>query len=367
MDLLVREGGAWVPASPVGFQTEAEFQDLVQQTFERTLTSQGDRPAVIAREVSTPEGGRIDVVAVDQDGVITLCECKLDRNAGSRREVLGQILEYGGSLHGMKFGDFRRMVSDRIDADLVDAMRERAGDDFDPVAWEDTVVRSLMAGSFRLVIAVDQLTDVLKQTVLYLNERANFSVVVAELRRVAHAGIDVLAPSLFGEEAAQRKLPRRSTSPTVRDADTVIVAAKIAYPEFQRLSAYVCQPKRSFRDGVRFFGFYSERTIHPVFPAIVERRQDLPFTHEEIECLRDGDERDRQVADVVEGALDGSVERHEGERGQVVLLDLGEGFALDKGIRHEGSGAWTQGQRYSKSDSPKTEPKTTDDLATAEG
>lgn len=56
--------------------------------------------------------------------MITLCECKLDRNAGSRREVLGQILEYGGSLHGMKFGDFRRLVSDRIDADLVDAMRD---------------------------------------------------------------------------------------------------------------------------------------------------------------------------------------------------------------------------------------------------
>lgn len=367
MDLLVKEGGAWVPAAPVGFQSEAEFQDLVQQTFERTLTSQGDRPAVIAREVSTPEGGRIDVVAVDQDGVITLCECKLDRNAGSRREVLGQILEYGGSLHGMKFGDFRRLVSDRLDADLIDAMRERAGDDFDPVAWEETVARSLTAGSFRLVIAVDQLTDVLRQTVLYLNERANFSVVVAELRRVSHGGVDVLAPSLFGEEAAQRKLPRRSTSPTVRDADTVIVAAKIAYPEFQRLSAYVCQPKRSFRDGVRFFGFYAERTIHPVFPAIVERRQDLLFTRGEIERLRGGDERDRQVADVIEGAIDGSVERSEGERGQVVLLDLESGFRLDRGIHHDGSGAWTQGQRYSKSSALKLEPETTDDLAAAEG
>lgn len=367
MDLLVKEEGVWVPAAPVGFQTEADFQDLVQQTFERTLASQGDRPAVIAREVSTPEGGRIDVVAVDQDGVLTLCECKLDRNAGSRREVLGQVLEYGGSLHGMKFGDFRRLISDRLDTDLMDAMRERAGDDFDPVAWKDAVARSLTAGSFRLVIAVDQLTDVLKQTVLYLNDRASFSVVVAELRRVAHDGIDVLAPSLFGEEAAQRKLPRRSTSPTVRDADTVIVAAKIAYPEFQRLGAYVCQPKRSFRDGVRFFGFYSERTVHPEFPAIVERRFDLPFTRGEVERLRRGDERDRQVADVMEGALSGPVGRDEGERHQVVLLDLASGFTLDHAIRHEGSGAWTQGQRYSKSGALKTEPMTTDDLAVEEG
>lgn len=367
MDVLIRGGDGWFPAESVNYKAEKEFQAVVQETFERTLTAQAERPVVVAREVSTPEGGCIDVVAVDQDGVITLCECKLDRNAGSRREVLGQVIEYAGSLKGMPFADFRRLMSDRLEADLIDAMRERATDDFDSATWEETVTRSLNGGDFRLVIAVDQLTDVLKQTVLYLNERASFSLLVAEMRRVRHKGVEMLAPSVFGEEAAQRKLPRRSSSPTVRDADTVVVAATLAHPEFKRLGAYICQPKRSFRDGIRYFGFYTERTIFPEFPAIVERRPDVPITKEMMAELRQGDERDKRVAEAIAGGLQGPAERSLGERQQIILLDLDKGFSLKQPIHHSGPHAWTQGQRYTSSEALKQEPKTTDALAAAEG
>jgi len=367
MDLLIRGSEGWHPAEAANYGAEGEFQAVVQETFERTLTAQAERAVVVAREVSTPEGGRIDLVAVDQDAVITLCECKLDRNAGSRREVLGQILEYGASLRGMKFGEFRRTVSDRLETDLVDEMRERAPESFDPVAWEEEVSRSLERGRFRLVIAVDQLTDVLKQTVLYLNERASFSLLVAEMRRVRHDGVEMLAPRVFGEEAAQRKLPQRSPSPTVRDADTVIVAATLARPEFERLGAYICQPKRTFRDGVRYLGFYTERTIFPEFPAIVDRRLDVLVTEENIAALRNGAELDRRVAEAMVGGLRDSPNRQLGERQQVILLDLDQGFTLKSPIHHDGPHAWTQGQRYTKSEALRSEPTTTEALAAAEG
>jgi hypothetical protein len=368
MDMLVRKAGGWIPATAVSYGTESEFQALVQETFESTLAGDVDRPVVVAREVSTPENGRIDVVAVDQDGIITLCECKLDKNAGSRREVLGQILEYGGSLNGMRFADLRRLMSNRLGIDLVDAMRERAGEDFDPVGWEEAVNENLRLGRLRLVIAVDQLTEVLKQTVLFLNERASFSLVVAELRRIAHEGVEILAPSLFGDEAAQRKLPRRTPSPTVRGGDTVVVAARIALPEFERFGAYICQPKRGFREEAVYLGFYGERTIHPIFPAIVERRMYIPFTQESIAGLRQGSERDRQVAEVIQGVLKSPIaERNEGERQQVILLDTARGFSLERSIRHNGTGAWTQSQRYTKSEVLKRQPETTDDLASMEG
>ena len=367
MELLIRSSDGWIPADSVAYTAEGEFQAVVQETFERTLTAQAERAVVVAREVSTPEGGRIDIVAVDEDGVVTLCECKLDRNAGSRREVLGQVLEYAGSLKGMKFGEFRRLLSDRLGADLVDAMRERAPETFDAVAWEEDVSRSLDRGDFRLVIAVDQLTDVLKQTVLYLNDRASFSLLVAEMRRVRHDGVEMLAPRVFGEEAAQRKIPQRSASPTVRDADTVVVAANLARPEFERLGAYICQPKRSFRDGIRYLGFYTERTIFPEFPAIVDRRPDLPVTEENIAALRNGSELDKRVAEAMVGGLRDSPNRSLGERQQVILLDLDRGFTLKTPIHHEGPHAWTQGQRYTRSEALKGGPSTTEELAAAEG
>jgi hypothetical protein len=367
MDLLIRKGDDWTPAESMSYAAEAEFQSIVKATFERTLTAQTERAVVVAREVATPEGGRIDVTAVDQDGIITLCECKLDRNAGSRRELLGQVLEYAGSLNGMQFGDFRRLMSDRLGGDLIEAMRERATEDFDAAAWEEKVARTLSGGHFRLVVAVDQLTDVLKQTVLYLNERAAFSLVVAEMRRVRHNDVEMLVPSLFGDEAAQRKLPRRSASPTVRDADTVVVAATLAHPEFKRLSAYICQPKRSFRDGIRYLGFYTERTIFPEFPAIIERRPDVPITEESIAALQQGSELDKRVAQVILGGLEGSAGRSLGERQQIILLDLEAGFSLQHPIHHDGPHAWTQGQRYTTSAALRKGPTTTEALSAGEG
>jgi hypothetical protein len=43
--------------------------------------------------------------------------------------------------------------------------------------------------------------------------------------------------------------------------DTVVVAARAACPECQRLGAYVCQPNRSFRAGLKYLGFYAEGAI----------------------------------------------------------------------------------------------------------
>lgn len=363
----MKTAGVWIPAEPERYANEAEFQAFVRDAFEPALVSQEDRPSIVAREVPTPAGGRIDVVAIDLDGVITLCECKLDRNAGSRREILGQVIEYAASLNGLSFDELRRLMRDRLGGDPIEAMRESASDDFDPVEWGEAVSRNLADGRFRLLIAVDQLTDVLKQTVIYLNERASFSLVVAELRRIKQNGVDMVAPSLFGEEAAQRKLPRRSAAPTVTDADTVVVAARLAYPEFQRLGAYVCQPKRSFRKDAEYFGFYADRTIYPEFPRIAHRRQDLLFSAEEVESLRGGSDLDRRLAEVMEKALAPPSRRREGERHQIVLLDAEGGFELDRPIRHEGAGPWTQGQRYTRSQSLQSSPATTDDLAAAEG
>ena len=36
------------------------------------------------------------------------------------------------------------------------------------------------------------------------------------------------------------------------------VAARAAWPGYQRRAAYICQPSRAFRAGLKYFGFYAE-------------------------------------------------------------------------------------------------------------
>jgi hypothetical protein len=50
--------------------------------------------------------------------------------------------------------------------------------------------------------------------------------------------------------------------------DTVVVAARVAWPEYQRFAAYVCQPNRSFRVGLTHLGFYAHGAIQPLVPRI---------------------------------------------------------------------------------------------------
>lgn len=370
MELLVKRAGSWERPKVQTHAREEGFQRLAQEVFPRVLASQFDRPSVVAREVQTPEGGRVDVVSIDQDGIVTLCECKLERNAGSRREVLGQVLEYAGSFAGMSFEEFSERVGDRLDTDLISAMRDAAADDFDAVTWTEAVKDQLHTGKFRLVIAVDALTDTLRQTVLYLNERCEFPVVAAELRLVTEGEVELLVPRLFGEEAAQRKLERRRSrsAPTVRNPDVVIIPATRALAEFHRLGAYICQPKRSFQP-VEHLGFYWQRRIEPDFPKVLGFVKDVLFTPEEAERLKaDADPLMSRVGKIVEQALENlDGVRQVGERYQVVPLDLDAGFKLAGPIEHKGTSAWTQNQRYATVAALRAQPATTDDLAEAEG
>jgi hypothetical protein len=369
--MLIRTGdGSWAEAVSASFNGEVEFQGLVQETFDQVQASQSDAPAVIAREVVMPDGGKLDVLGIDTDGVISVCECKLGSNAGARRAVLGQVLEYAGQLNGMPFKEFRTRVEARIGGPLAETIGAKAPDEFDLDVWIDEVSDRLISGKFRVVIATDAITPTLKQTVLYLNAHTDLPVMAVELRRAKLGDVEVLVPTMFAEEQARKKAPAPSpTSSTIEDADVVVVAATHALAEYEAYQAYICQPHRSFRDTVQFLGFYAKRRIEPFFPKVVAFRQNVVFSNENIASLRaTGDSVDARVAGVVDRVLASEKGvRMEGQPYQVVPLDPEAGFELPHAIKHEGLAAWLRGQRYTSSKALQTNPPTTDELKGAGG
>jgi hypothetical protein len=367
--LVRRDGEPWREAEPAGFAAETEFQALVEETFRQVLATQSDAPAVIAREVVMPDGGKIDILAVDADGVITVCECKLQKNAGIRREVVGQVIEYAANLDGMSLREFRTRVEARMGRDLVDAMADRATEEWDRDVWLDEIVARLEEGTFRLVVAVDEMSPTLKRTILYLNAHSSLPVLAVELLRGRHGDTEVLVPTVFADEQARRKVPTPSSTAEVENADTLVVAATNAWPEYQRTGAYICQPERSFRPTAQFLGFYAKRRIERAFPRIVAFRKNLRWTPETVESLRATDDpHDSQVAAVIESDLASpESQRTAGLAYQVVLLDSTLGFELQHEIVHHGQAAWLRGQRYTSSAALKAEPATTEELRAAGG
>jgi hypothetical protein len=137
-------------------------------------------------------------------------------------------------------------------------------------------------------------------------------------------------------------------------ADTVIVAAAVAWGEFEANGMYICQPNRSFRPGLKYMGFYHAGQIEAKIAKILDQRSEsIRFDESTVAGLRQGSLTDRRIADAVESSL------LKGPRGEgpyrvfVLSRTAEEGLVeLAQPIKNVGksitgrTSAWTQGQRY---------------------
>jgi hypothetical protein len=60
------------------------------------------------------------------------------------------------------------------------------------------------------------------------------------------------------------------------DNDVLVVAARDAWPEYNKVHAYVCQPNRPFQRVSRM-AFYSKGQIYPLVPRILECHDEVPM------------------------------------------------------------------------------------------
>lgn len=146
--------------------------------------------------------------------------------------------------------------------------------------------------------------------------------------------------------------------------DTVVVAARDAWPFYQQHHAYVCQPGRWFQPVDRI-AFYADQEIKAEVPRILHRRDNVPWTdHEEAALRASSDRMDRKISAVI------AASRTAGWTGgayQVFLLSRRGDEAhrtLARPLRHQTGGrgtAFVQRQRYVSLPGLET-ASTTDDL-----
>jgi hypothetical protein len=153
--------------------------------------------------------------------------------------------------------------------------------------------------------------------------------------------------------------------------DVVIVAARIAYDEYRRHHAYFCQPRRSFRSGLSRIAFYTDGAVQPEVPRILARRDNIGLTAETASALRSSpDMQDRKFGALIEQVLKAESHR-KGNIEQIFLLSspedpdtlmLANPISNTKTSANGRKTAFTQGQRYTRSEVLKRNPPTTDDL-----
>jgi hypothetical protein len=203
--VLIRlPGSTWHEPATSAYANERELQDLVKRS---PSLLPGGEPLAVADEFWVPGVGSVDLVGVSSAGEVTLVECKLKANPEIRREVIGQVLAYAGGLWRMAYDDFATTFAARAGRALVEAVADATGQEVDEAALRANISRRLMDGEFELVIAVDAITPELRLIIEYLNEHTvpSVHVLALELAYGRDAEVELLIPTVYGQESADRK------------------------------------------------------------------------------------------------------------------------------------------------------------------
>ncbi len=199
----------------VSFLTEDEFQGLLATHPDLMAGDQIDpsvprRWLLVTREAAVPDASTmsrwaVDHLFLDQDGIPTLVEVKRSTDTRLRREVVGQLLEYGAHAQSYWPVDFIRaqlairceQAGSSLESELAAFLENRSAEEF----WSD-VKTNLTAGRIRLIFVADKMPPELKQVIEFLNGQMDPAHVIGvELPVFSDGTTRTIAPRVVGQTA----------------------------------------------------------------------------------------------------------------------------------------------------------------------
>ena len=183
---------------------------------------------IIKREmpVTNPSSGEIwwsiDFFLVDQFGIPTLVECKRRNDTRSRREVVGQMLEYAANgRHYWSASDMRSYAQNAAgdEAKLAAKLRDLTGAETDAEVFFASVEQNLHTSKMRLVFFLEDSPLELRSVVEFLNgQLKETEVLIVEARQYRFENTRIVVPSLFGFTEEARVAKRESRAEIKRAA-----------------------------------------------------------------------------------------------------------------------------------------------------
>ncbi|WP_437290971.1 hypothetical protein [Sorangium sp. So ce406] len=216
------------PSGPVEleaepFLLEKQLEDAV--TSFPNLLSMPEEPglALVRQQVSLPDAGVLDILLVNAEGLPVVVEAKLARNAQSRREVVGQVVDYVSALTSFTVDELDGLVGGALDA----ALRSLVGasdDDFEKL-WR-AVGSNLRAGLARYLILVDEVPAELERIVRFLASRSSLDIGLVTVSRYRDVdGHYVLIPQHVVRSGGRGSGPANMLGKKMSDELAAVVSA----------------------------------------------------------------------------------------------------------------------------------------------
>jgi|GEM_PF-6940159 len=223
--LIRRPGQPWHPFQPA-LHDERALQTLLVQS-PSLLPSPGPGELAVAANFRIGSTASVDLLGVGVDGRIVLVECGRQEGPG-RRPMGGAALAVGAGLWRAPYEEFDRAFAVRAGVPLLDkvaAIARAGGLGWDENTFRAGVADNLASGRFQLILAVDVVSDEVRQVVAYLNAgaRPGLAAVALGLRYHAEEGVEILIPTVFRGDGSRddgladgpRGLPSEISVPAV--------------------------------------------------------------------------------------------------------------------------------------------------------
>lgn len=237
--LFTIQDGRSIPLRQLRFLDEAALEALLEGSPELLSMDELDPSAAapmipIGRQIGLG-GQALDLLFLDMQGTLVGVETKLRKNPEIRRQVVGQVLEYGAHLSEWTVEDVERQASTYLaklttparfrGRSMVQLMAEVAGDGMEPLSDEELrerIVSKLSRGDLRLVIAVDRVVDSLRKIVTFANAKGGLSLVLLEVQETELPDSQKVLPmEMCGASGAISRLETRSAWDDERFVDAL--------------------------------------------------------------------------------------------------------------------------------------------------
>lgn len=158
----------------------------------------------------------VDLFLVDHDGIPTFVECKRHDDSRSRREVIGQMLEYAANGHyfwnSSELLELATKTAERNGLTLENYLNKLDSTMVEVDSFFEIVENNLKEGQLRLVFFLEEAPQELKSIVDFLNRQMERTeVLIVEAKQYLCDNTKVVVPVLFGY-TEQARLVKKSVT-----------------------------------------------------------------------------------------------------------------------------------------------------------
>jgi hypothetical protein len=206
------------------FQNERELEDAVV-ACPRLLLYDDDAPiAFVQSQVRLPETGSLDLLLVDASCLPIVAEAKLARNGESRREIIGQVVDYVSTLTSMTVDELDQTVKGALETAIRSLIDPSDSTGRFEELWQ-LVGSNLRSGLARYVIVVDTAPPELERIVRFLAARSSLDISLVSITKYRDTdGGTVLASHHLVRPVFAEGLPARNVRETPGDLQAAVDA-----------------------------------------------------------------------------------------------------------------------------------------------